>query len=528
MKKLIIDGVFFFIITIISSFAQGVWIEQKVDPFNGLKSGKIEFNGNVYEIRPNANLKEATLKGANLSGVDLRRGNLRGADLRGADLRGSDLRGSDLRGSDLRGADLKGANLENTFRTRADLRNTVPYATAQQSPAENRYGLTATKIDLKQLGDHDYYKCVLGSYGRYARETRYPVINLSIPNCNLWSEAVQETLQGKLEFHKLNYRGDAKLFILNDGVYMIDIPGRGTGLQLNGVRLRNGEVELAKGVYQVQITTGTHGQPYLPDSYVRIKHKQSGKKLPFVNSGADIKKFVSRVIDDQAVIEVSGYRPESVDPSLLPEPNPELTDRFPRKPNKVRGLTRQVNACEQEIDRLIIKLREKGKHDLVREAQKLRSRLDSRIAVPLAPVIGRYVRIELPGSERVLSLAEVEVFSRGENIATHGKASHSSTYNHVSNPVASRAIDGNTNGDFGVESTTHTNNETDPWWELDLGIEKGLDEIVIWNRLGKSVRSQLDGFKLSVLEEDRNSVWEKTFEKAPKRKVVVDLGSDDG
>ena len=128
----------------------------------------------------------------------------------------------------------------------------------------------------------------------------------------------------------------------------------------------------------------------------------------------------------------------------------------------------------------------------------------------------------------MLSLAEVEVFSGGENIAPHGKASHSSTYNHVSNPVASRAIDGNTNGDFGVESTTHTNNETDPWWELDLGIEKGLDEIVIWNRLGKSVRSQLDGFKLSVLEQNRKSVWEKTFEKAPKRKVVVGLGSDDG
>ena len=72
MKKLIIDGVFFFIITIISSFAQGVWIEQRVDPFNGLKSGKIELNGNVYEIRPNINLKGANLKGANLSKVDLR------------------------------------------------------------------------------------------------------------------------------------------------------------------------------------------------------------------------------------------------------------------------------------------------------------------------------------------------------------------------------------------------------------------------------------------------------------------------
>ena len=50
---------------------------------------------------------------------------------------------------------------------------------------------------------------------------------------------------------------------------------------------------------------------------------------------------------------------------------------------------------------------------------------------------------------------------------------------------------------------------------------------MIWNRLGKSVRGQLDGFKLSVLKEDRKSVWEKTFEKAPKRKVAVDLGSAD-
>ena len=203
MKKSIIYSIFFFTITTISSFGQGVWIEQRVDPFNGLKSGKIEINGDVYEIRPNANLKGANLKGANLSG---------------ADLRGTNLSGADLRGVYLRGTDLRGANLKNTLLTKADLRNAVPHATAQHSPVENRYGSPVTKIDPKQLGDHDYYKCVLGSYGRYARETRYPVINLSVPNYNLWSEAVQETLQGKLEFHKLNYRGDAKLFILNDAV----------------------------------------------------------------------------------------------------------------------------------------------------------------------------------------------------------------------------------------------------------------------------------------------------------------------
>ncbi len=404
----------------------------------------------------------------------------------------------------------------------------APNVIAQKPPAENRRRPSAVKIGLKQLGDHDYYKCVLGSYGRYARESRYPVINLSVPNRDLWSEAVQETLQGKLEFHKLNYLGEAKLFILHDGVYTIDIPGRGTGFHLNGVRLSGGEVDLVKGAYKVRITTGTHGQPYLPDCYVRIKHERSGKELPLVNTGADIKRFVSSIIDDQVVLEVSGYRPESVDPSLLPEPGPESTRQVPKRQKKATGLTRQVKACEQELDRLIIELKKKGKLDLASEAQKLRARLDSRIAGRLPPVFGRYVRVELAGSGRVLSLAEVEVFSGGENIAPHGKASHSSTYNHVSNPVAGRAIDGNTNGDFGVESTTHTNSETDPWWELDFGNDKGLDEIVIWNRLGKSVRGQLDGFKLSVLDADRQVAWQKTFEKAPKRKVAVDLSPGDG
>src|SRR4030095_2813377 len=38
----------------------------------------------------------------------------------------------------------------------------------------------------------------------------------------------------------------------------------------------------------------------------------------------------------------------------------------------------------------------------------------------------RFVRVELPGKDRILSLAEVEVFSGGKNIATKGTASQSS------------------------------------------------------------------------------------------------------
>src|SRR5262249_33258439 len=59
---------------------------------------------------------------------------------------------------------------------------------------------------------------------------------------------------------------------------------------------------------------------------------------------------------------------------------------------------------------------------------------------------GRYVRIELPGKKRTLTLAEVQVFSDGLNIAPRGKATQSSTA-HGGN--AARAIDGNTSGSYG-------------------------------------------------------------------------------
>src|SRR5262249_55155334 len=58
---------------------------------------------------------------------------------------------------------------------------------------------------------------------------------------------------------------------------------------------------------------------------------------------------------------------------------------------------------------------------------------------------GRIVRISLPGPNRILSLAEVQVVSGGENIARQGQATQSST---DYQGTADKAIDGNTEGDF--------------------------------------------------------------------------------
>ncbi|MEM9658366.1 MAG: DUF1549 domain-containing protein, partial [Planctomycetota bacterium] len=63
---------------------------------------------------------------------------------------------------------------------------------------------------------------------------------------------------------------------------------------------------------------------------------------------------------------------------------------------------------------------------------------------PNAPQ-GRFVRITNHGSSQILSLAEVQIFSNGRNVAANGTASqHSTAY--AGKPQ--RAIDGNTDGDF--------------------------------------------------------------------------------
>ena len=62
MKKPIIFTVFFFTLTATPSFGQGVWIDENVDLGTGLRTGKIEVNGNIYEIKPNATSIKPTSK----------------------------------------------------------------------------------------------------------------------------------------------------------------------------------------------------------------------------------------------------------------------------------------------------------------------------------------------------------------------------------------------------------------------------------------------------------------------------------
>lgn len=127
---------------------------------------------------------------------------------------------------------------------------------------------------------------------------------------------------------------------------------------------------------------------------------------------------------------------------------------------------------------------------------------------PAAAVVtgkpARYVRIELPGDKRILTLAEVEVFSAGRNIAAGGKATQSSTHGGAD---ASRAIDGNKQPGWEKGGQTHTSNsgQKNPWWELDLSAAKEVDKIGVWNRSG--FENRLEGFTLTLLDADRKEVF---------------------
>ncbi|MEM6820324.1 MAG: PA14 domain-containing protein [Verrucomicrobiota bacterium] len=85
-------------------------------------------------------------------------------------------------------------------------------------------------------------------------------------------------------------------------------------------------------------------------------------------------------------------------------------------------------------------------------------------------------------------------------------ATQSSTY---SFGEAALAIDGNRNPEWAVRSVTETNDEPGAWWEVDLGVERKVDEIKIWNR--NEDQNRLSNFRFVFLDELRNEIFSQSY-----------------
>lgn len=136
-----------------------------------------------------------------------------------------------------------------------------------------------------------------------------------------------------------------------------------------------------------------------------------------------------------------------------------------------------------------------------------------------APITGRFVRLELSGEGRILSVAEVQAFAGGFLHKPAGATQSSVGYN----GPAKLAIDGNTSGIYTDGSVTHTATEKDPWFELDLGQERPIDQVHFWNRADGDLYKRLDGVRVSVLNDAREVQWSGRVAKTQKLDTIVDL-----
>lgn len=137
----------------------------------------------------------------------------------------------------------------------------------------------------------------------------------------------------------------------------------------------------------------------------------------------------------------------------------------------------------------------------------------------------RFVRIELP-RRGTLTLAEVQVFVGGRNVAPEGTAKQSSVSH---GGEAKRAVDGNLDGSFAAGGQTHTReNDRRPWWELDLGRELPIESIAIWNRTESNGQfaKRLEGYRLILLNDAHQVVYRKDDNAAPSVSARFDFEAD--
>jgi len=93
------------------------------------------------------------------------------------------------------------------------------------------------------------------------------------------------------------------------------------------------------------------------------------------------------------------------------------------------------------------------------------------------------------------------------NVAPLGTATQSSTYPMVGYDRSAKvAIDGNTDGNIWSGSVSHTFNDPQAWWQVDLGTIYDIDSIVLWNRTDSN-GERLNNFNVSVLDGEGKLIW---------------------
>lgn len=144
--------------------------------------------------------------------------------------------------------------------------------------------------------------------------------------------------------------------------------------------------------------------------------------------------------------------------------------------------------------------------------------ISNDIASADIPSNAEIVVFEITDSRGAFVTSEYLIVSNGDsggggddaiNLALNGSATQSATANGAE---ASRAIDGNTNGSFAGGSVIAASAGADGiWWQVDLGQEYSLGDIVIFNRTNSCCTNRLDDFTVLVLDGNGTQTYSKRF-----------------
>lgn len=156
------------------------------------------------------------------------------------------------------------------------------------------------------------YESLLGVYSNESKPI--PFVTLAIPNgSNMLGDEVLSKMRGRISIGEISYRGSGYFSVPESGTYEFDsdlaeitINGRAMGFERKA-----GTIELAKGVYSIQVYESNHGQPYLANCRLTIRQAGGALTLPIFNSGKDIQRFLSTPIAGSRTIVTHEFDPDA-------------------------------------------------------------------------------------------------------------------------------------------------------------------------------------------------------------------------
>ena len=188
---------------------------------------------------------------------------------------------------------------------------------SDDKPAAPEKIAAPAKKGAQPTGDSMFIS-ILGAY-QNQNKGAVPFINLCVPNdlnngaSNLFNPDIKSTMISKLPEGGVYYRGSAKIYIPEDGMYVMS--NTGCEVYVDGVKYGEvgdkgtHDVKLTKGIKKLELASSNHGQPHINFATFSLSNKTTSAAVQPCNTYADLLQFLNKPINKEVPKEVTGWEP---------------------------------------------------------------------------------------------------------------------------------------------------------------------------------------------------------------------------